>query len=136
MVSRVFVDTSAILALLDADDPRQAAVAAAFAERRDDELVTHGYVVAESLAVARRRFGVEGAVTLLDDVLPPIVVLPVGLDAHEAARRAYRASLPSATSFVDQVSLEILRREGIATVLALDPDLATPGSTLVPTGPG
>lgn len=136
MVSRVFVDTSAILALLDADDPRQPAVAAAFAERRDDELVTHGYVVAESLAVVRRRFGVEGAVTLLDDVLPPIVVLTVELDAHETARRAYRASLPSATSFVDQVSLAILRREGIGIVLALDPDLATPGSTLVPAGPG
>jgi hypothetical protein len=26
-----------------------------------DDLVTHGYVVAESIAVARRRLGVDGA---------------------------------------------------------------------------
>ena len=49
-----------LLAPIDADDPRQGDVAVAFAERRHDELVTHGYVVAESLAVVRRRFGIMG----------------------------------------------------------------------------
>lgn len=132
MVSRIFVDTSALLALIDADDPRQADVRAEFAARRDDELVTHGYVVAESLAVARRRFGVEGTVTLLDDVLPPIALLPVDAKLHEAAQQAYRASLPSATSFVDRVSLAVIEREGISAALAIDPDLSLPGLTLLP----
>lgn len=131
-MNRVFVDTSALLALIDADDPRQADVLAEFAARRDDELVTHGYVVAESLAVARRRFGVEGTVTLLDDVLPPITVLPVDAELHEAAQQAYRASLPSATSFVDQVSLAVIERDFITVALALDPDLSMPGLTLLP----
>lgn len=132
MVSRVFVDTSALLALIDAADPRQPAVTAAFAERRDDDLVTHGYVVAESLAVVRRRLGVDATIALIDDVLPPIAVLPVDADLHATARSAYRASLPSATSFVDQVSLAVLEREGITAVLALDADLAGPGVTLFP----
>lgn len=136
MVNRVFVDTSALLALLDADDPRQAEVVAAFAARRDDALVTHGYIVAESLAVVRRRFGVEGTVTLLDDVLPPIAVLQIDPDLHDVAQRAYRSSLPSGTSFVDQVSLQVISREGISVALALDPDLSTPGVTLFPQTPG
>jgi hypothetical protein len=49
-----------------------AAVRAAFAEMADVDLVTHGYVVAESLAVVLRRFGVDGAIALLDDILPVV----------------------------------------------------------------
>ena len=126
-MSRVFVDSSALLALLDADDPQQPAVKRAFAEHEDDELVTHGYVVAESLAVARRRFGVEGTITLLDDVLPAIRLLPVDVEQHAEAQRRYRASLPSGTSFVDRVSLRLMEREGIQVALTTDPDLTPPG---------
>ncbi len=132
MVGRVFVDTSALLAHLDGDDPRHAAVLASFADTRDDQLVTHGYVVAESLAVARRRFGPDATITLLDDVLPPIELLPIDLAIHAEAQRRYRASLPSSTSFVDRVSLLLIEREGLIDVLALDPDLASPGVTLRP----
>lgn len=132
MVSRVFVDSSALLALLDGDDPRQNSVKAAFADHREAELVTHGYVVAESLAVARRRLGIEATVSLLDDVLPPIEILPVDAELHAAAQRLYRASLPSPTSFVDQVSLELMARDGITAALALDPDLAQSGVTVLP----
>lgn len=132
MVSHIFVDTSALLALIDADDPRQGNTAAAFAAHREDELVTHGYVVAETLAVARRRFGLDATVLLLDDVLPSIDLAVVDVDLHAAAQRDYRASLPSATSFVDRVSLAVIERDGITAAIALDPDLARPGLTLLP----
>lgn|GEM_PF-1424696 len=131
-MSRVLVDSSALLTLLDGDDPRQEATRAAFADRRDDELVTHGYVVAESLAVARRRFGPAATASLIDDLLPSISVIAIDTTLHAEALRAYRASLPSGTSFVDQVSLALIEREGITTVLALDPDLARGGATVVP----
>ena len=132
MVTRILVDTSALLALLDGDDPRQDDVKAAFAEHRDSDLVTHGYFVAESLAVARRRLGVDATISLLDDVLPAIEVLPVDADLHAAAQRLYRASLPSATSFVDRVSLELMARDGITVALALDDDLASAGGMVLP----
>ena len=132
MVSRVFVDTSALLAFLDADDPRHEATRSAFRDLADHELVTHGYVVAESIAVTRRRFGVEGAIALLDDLLPVISLLPVDIELHTTAQARYRASLPSATSFVDQVSLVVIEREAIDTVLALDPDFAAAGVAVMP----
>ena len=132
-MSRILVDTSALLALLDADDPRQAVVRATFAQHPDDDLVTHGYVVAESIAVARRRLGVDGVIALLDDVLPAIELLQVDAATHATAQARYRASLPSGTSFVDQVSLAVIERHGIDTVFVLDPDSARPGVTVIPT---
>jgi uncharacterized protein len=131
-VTRILVDTSALLALLDADDPRQGAVRAIFADRPDDDLVTHGYVVAESIAVVRRRLGVDGVITLLDDVLPAIELLEVDRATHATAQARYRSSLPSGVSFVDQVSFALLEREGIQVALVLDTDFARPGVTVLP----
>lgn len=132
MVGRVFVDTSALLALLDREDPRHDRTRAAFADLANAELVTHGYVIAETIAVTRRRFGVQGAATLIDDILPVIALVPVDPSVHGAAQARYRASLPFGTSFVDQVSLGVIDREGITAAFALDPDLARPGVTIVP----
>lgn len=132
-MSRVFVDTSALLVYLDGDDPRRPAVRDAFAAHARDEFVTHGYVVAETIAVARRRFGVDGAIALVDEVLPLLDVLSVEHPDHDAAMSAYRASLPSGTSFVDRVSFQIIGRERIRTVIALDPDFLATGATVLPT---
>jgi predicted nucleic acid-binding protein len=132
VVTRILVDTSAILALLDADDPRQELVRAAFEEHADDELVTHGYVVAESLAVARRRLGVDGVIVLLDEVLPAIELLAMDPALHHQAQRDYRASRPSGVSFVDQVSLALMDRESIRTALVLDADFDRQGIDVIP----
>ena len=131
-MSRILVDTSALLALLDADDPRHDAVRAAFAEHPDDDLVTHGYVIAESIAVAGRRLGIDGVISLLDDVLPAISVLPVDSATHATAQTRYRAALPSGVSFVDQVSFVVIEREAIDTVLGLDADFVRPGLNVIP----
>lgn len=131
-MSRVFVDTSALLALLDRADPRHESARSAFLELADDDLVTHGYVVAESLAVTRRRFGVDGVISLLDDVLPVVEVLPVEPGLHAEAQARYRASLPSGTSFVDQVSLGVIEREAIDTAFALNSDFVAAGIAVVP----
>lgn len=132
MVSRVLVDTSALVAFLDADDPRHASVVATFTELAADDLVTHGYVVAESIAVIRRRLGVEGVIALLDDLLPLVEILPVEPTLHAAAQARYRASLPSGKSFVDQVSFGVMEREAIETAFALDADFVAAGVAIVP----
>ncbi len=134
-MTRIFVDTSALLALLDADDPRQELVRTAFADHAEDELVTHGYVVAESLAVARRRLGVDGVIALLDDVLPAFEVLPIELALHAKAQDHYRASLPTGTSFVDHVSLAFMEQTGINTAFVLDSDFEGHGLAVLPGRP-
>jgi Predicted nucleic acid-binding protein, contains PIN domain len=131
-VRPVFVDTSALIALLDRADPRHEAVRSTFLELADRELVTHGYVVAETLAVARRRFGVDGVIALLDDLLPVLTVLPVEPSLHASAQTRYRASLPSGTSFVDQVSFGVMTQEAIDTAFALDADFVAAGVDVIP----
>ena len=128
----VFVDTSALIALLDRADPRHEAVRSTFLDLADRELVTHGYVVAETLAVARRRFGVDGVIALLDDLLPVVAVLPVELSLHASAQARYRASLPSGTSFVDQVSFGVMTQQAIDTAFALDIDFVAAGIDVIP----
>jgi len=131
-VRPVFVDTSALIALLDRADPRHEAVRSTFLDLADRELVTHGYVVAETLAVARRRFGVGGVIALLDDLLPVLAVLPVEPSLHASAQARYRASLPSGTSFVDHVSFGVMTQEAIDTAFALDADFVAAGVDVIP----
>jgi predicted nucleic acid-binding protein len=128
----VFVDTSAILALLDRADAQHAAVRTAFAGMADATLVTHGYVVAELLAVARRRFGVEGAMALLDDILPVIDIVAVEPELHRRVQALYRLSLPSGISFVDRLSFAVIEREAADAVFATDADFRAVGVRLIP----
>jgi len=107
-------------------------VDAALAEHADQELLTHGYVIAETLAMARRRFGSDGAAVVVDDLLPQLRVLPIDEPTFNAALEAFRVSIESATSFVDHITIAVVRSQAIDTVVALDPDLAVAGVTVVP----
>ena len=131
-MTRVFVDSSALLTLLDRADPRHESARTCLQGLADADLVTHGYVVAESLAVARRRFGVDGAIALIDDLLPAMEVVAVTPAVHVAALARYRGSLPSGTSFVDQVSLELMASEAIDTAFVFDGDFAAAGVRVIP----
>ncbi len=131
-MTRVFVDTRALVALLDRADLRHADAREAFGGFAESELVSHGYVVAETLAVARRRLGVDATVALIDDLLPAIDILPVLAADHAAALENYRASLPSGTSFVDQVSFGLIQREGITRAFVLDGDFTATGVEMLP----
>jgi predicted nucleic acid-binding protein len=134
-VTRVFVDTSALIALLDRADPLHRAVRAAFAEMADVDLVTHGYVVAESLAVVRRRFGLDGAIALLGDILPVVEIVAVEPELHVRVQARYRNSLPSGISFVDQVSFAVIERDALDAALATDADFRAAGVPLIPAAP-
>lgn len=133
-MSAVFVDTSGLVAVLDGDDPRHASARDTLADltAAGVDLVTHGYVVAEAIAVVRRRLGTEAVLGLIDALLPAIRVVSVELPLHVAGLQLYRDSLPSATSFVDRVSLLLMETERIDTVFAIDGDFRLPGVRVIP----
>ena len=128
----IFVDTSAILALVDRDDPAHAGVVAAFALGRAEPLVTHAYVIIETLAVARRRFGPGVTAAIMDRVVPALEVATVDASLHAVAMRDFRAAIESSVSLVDRVSFAFMRREGLARAIALDNDFRTAGFEAVP----
>ena len=128
----LFVDSSGFLALLDRDDPAHAGVRAAFDSGRTETLRTHAYVVVETLAVARRRFGAAAAARLVDDVFPAVEVVAVDAGLHGEAVRDFRRAVESSVSLVDRTSFAFMRREGIKEAIALDANFRTAGFTTRP----
>lgn len=123
----VLVDTSALYALLVSEDPNHAAAARVFAAlRQRGPVVTHNYVVVETVALVQHRFGVSAVRTLLD-LLGPVEVMWVDEETHRAALAALLAAPQRRLSFVDRVSFEIMRGHGITEAFAFDPDFAREG---------
>ena len=127
----VFVDTSALYALLDADDDGHDRAVRGRDAVGDDVLVTHGYVVAETISLVRRRLGAEAAGRLIDEFLPALDIVDVDGQLRQAATRAYRPAVRSSVSFVDQTSFQFMRQREIVRAWALDADFATAGFELV-----
>jgi predicted nucleic acid-binding protein len=124
---RVFVDTSALLALLDEDDDHHHEAAAAMRFLiATAELVTHNYVHVEVLALARRRLGPMAVGKLMDGLLPALTTTWVDEPLHRASLAAHRAAGPG-VSLVDRVSFEVMRREGIDQAFAFDADFEAQG---------
>jgi predicted nucleic acid-binding protein len=128
----LFIDTSALFAFIDHAAAEHPLVERAVESARPHGLVTHGYVAAEAMALVRRRLGSDAAVRVIDDGLGSIDVRPVDGDLHTSAVNAYRASGAHGPSFVDRVSFEFMRREGIDTAIAIDRDFVTAGFRILP----
>lgn len=123
----VFVDTSALFALLDEDDANHDGARSAFLRLRGADLVTHTYVVVETVALVSRRLGWLAVERLLDVILPVIRVLVVDEATHTTAIRAYRAAGSVAVSLVDRTSFAVMRADGIDRAFAFDRDFDLEG---------
>jgi predicted nucleic acid-binding protein len=130
----VFVDTSALIGLLDASEAKHAACARVWEQclRQDTRLVTSSYVMVETYALAQRRLGLDAVRTLTADFLPLITVDWVDEFVHGAALASLLTANRRDLSLVDCVSFEIMRRRDITRALALDSDFRQQGFTLLP----
>jgi predicted nucleic acid-binding protein len=124
---RIFVDTSALYALLDEDDPHHAEAAASLPTLRDiADLVTHNYIHLESELLVRRRLGMVAAATLVDRLLPTMRTVWVDELTHGAAVEAWRAG-GGRVSLVDHVSFIVMRTQEIDRAFAYDADFERHG---------
>lgn len=128
-----FVDTSAFYAAVDELDPNHAAAAETLRFLVDGEpLVTHNYVVLETLALTQRRLGAEAARTIVDQLLPLLDVAWVDRELHALAVTASIATGSRRASVVDWASFELMRARGIVDAFAFDSDFAAQGFQVVP----
>ena len=129
-----FVDTSALIALLDRGEARHADCARAWKKLLTDDsaLVTTSYVVVETCAVAQQRLGMDAVRALTTDFLPLLSVDWVDESLHSAGHAAMLTANQRDLSLVDCVSFEVMRRRHIARVLALDADFDRQGFSVVP----
>ena len=127
----VFVDTSAIYALLDRSDTNHAVAASLLPTLRERRPLTHNYVVVESVAITQNRLGIDAVRRLLDDLLPAFELRFVTPELHGAAVAALLASGSRDVSLVDRVSFELMRSTGTTDAFAFDRDFERAGFTLV-----
>jgi predicted nucleic acid-binding protein len=129
----VFVDTSALSALLDRDDRRHGDAAARWSGLLDDLVagalrpVTHSSVVVETSALVQHRLGIPALRDLHADLLPVLEVTGVDDDLHRRAVSALLGAGRRDVSLVDWTSFELMRTAGIAVAFAFDDDFADQG---------
>ncbi len=126
----VFVDTSALYALLDVDDPRHEDAAAALTPVEQAGAATSNYVVVESVALVERRLG-RKATSVLFDLLSPLEIVWVDESIHRSAAAAFLQAGTNGPSLVDCASFEVMRLRGIESAFAFDRHFGEQGFELV-----
>lgn len=133
---RTFVDTSAFFALLADDDSRHEESLRWLDDvatgEKDEHLITHSYVVVESTSLIHARLGIAAVRAFLEHVLPVCEIRFVHPELHARATSAYLAALGRRPSFVDRVSFELMRGEGVERAFAFDRDFVREGFEAVP----
>ena len=130
----IFVDTSGIYAILDADDSNHAPAKALWSRllADEEELFTTNYVLVETFALVQRRLGMEAVRVLQKDILPVIKIEWVNPSRHATALGKLIAAANRQISLVDWVSFETMRHLEIETVFAFDNDFASQKFDCVP----
>jgi uncharacterized protein len=130
----VFVDTSALLAVLDADDANHATARETWQALLggDSALLCTNYVLLETIALVQHRLGLEALSTFQSDVAPVLAVRWVDAQLHTAAVTALLTARRRKLSLVDCVSFETARRSGIDTAFAFDRHFAEQGFHCLP----
>ncbi|MDR7550828.1 MAG: PIN domain-containing protein [Armatimonadota bacterium] len=128
----VFVDTSAFLAVLDADGQfhQQARVIWERLLSGAADLLCTNHVLLETVALAQRRLGLEAVRTLEEDVLPLIRVIWLAESHHRAAMAALLTAGRRDLSLVDCASFLVMRASGVKTAFAFDDDFRRQGFDL------
>jgi len=130
----VFVDTSALYALLDRADANHKHAVAAWTDflESDEKFFTSNYVLVESFALTQSRLGI-GAVRLLqEDILPVISIHFVDREVHRSSISTVLSAGRRNLSVVDCVSFEIMRTLGIKAAFTFDPHFKEQGFTVIP----
>ena len=120
-MNRVFIDTSAIFALLVSTDAAHDRAARAFdrLRARESVLLTTSYNLVETYALLDRRFGREATASFRSDFAPLLQVVWVDGDLHERGLDLM-LERPAGVSLVDAVSFVSIRDHQVDEVFAFD----------------
>jgi predicted nucleic acid-binding protein len=130
----VFVDTSALYALLDAADQNHGPARAALEDllARDEDLVCTNYILVETTALLQRRLGLKAVRDFKGALLQALRVLWVESGDHDASLGALLLANRRQFSLVDCVSFDAMRRHGIAAAFAFDRHFEDQGFERIP----
>ncbi|MBN1960549.1 MAG: PIN domain-containing protein [Deltaproteobacteria bacterium] len=121
-MNRIFIDTSAIIALLSQNDTAHKQSVKIFArlQNKQAKLISTSYVLVETYALIQRRFGYQALLSFRTEFAPLIDIIWISANEHEQALDFLAAKKINDLSLVDAVSLTIIKRENIHYAFAFD----------------
>lgn len=130
----VFVDTSALYAVLDADDQNHQPAKQTWMDliTQEADLVSANYVLLETFALVQHRLGMDAVRTLQEDVVPMLRIEWVTEAHHGIGVAALLTASIRRLSLVDCIAFEIMRRQGIKTAFAFDRHFLQQGFVTIP----
>ncbi len=133
MMERLFVDTSAWVALVDKNDDSHTRVKAVV-DRWKGRLLTTNYVVDETNTVCRYECGHEVALRVADRLTDgrSVQVVRIGAEDEAAALELFRDRPDKEYSFTDCTSFVVMRRLGLDKALTTDSDFRQEGFESLP----
>jgi predicted nucleic acid-binding protein len=119
---KVFIDTSAFLAVLAADDFNHDKAKSIWLQLLSNktDLVCTSYVLVETYALVQSRLGLEALRVFHEDIFPLLEVIWINERFHENGANAVLTSNRRQLSLVDCVSFAVMRSTGINTVFTFD----------------
>lgn len=133
-MSQVFVDTSAILALVNPNDQHHSQARSGFESLSTGKagLVTSSYVLVETYSLLARRMGLSAVQAFRSDLVPLLEVAWVDETVHEAALDLLLDRRRRGLSLVDTSSFVVMRTRRLDEAFCFDPDFKDEGFLLVP----
>ncbi len=130
----VFVDTSALYALLDADDANYGRSAGVWGKLMgsDENVVTTNYVLVETFALLQNRLGIKAVREFQENIVSILHVEFVTPEIHRLGTVALLAAARRGLSLVDCVSFEVMRESHIKSAFTFDGHFREYGFTAVP----
>jgi predicted nucleic acid-binding protein len=131
---KVFMDTSAILAVLSANDHFHNVAKDAWRDLLlgSAQIVCSNYVLLEILALLQNRFGLDALRLFQSDLLPVIEVAWVDEQFHSQAVSSLLVANRRQLSLVDCTSFQIMRHFGISRVFTFDSHFREQGFEVLP----
>jgi len=134
MAHRVFIDSSAWLAVLDKNDPHHSEAVELYDRllKSQTVFVTTILVVAETQIVLRRRAGHGTAVAFLKNAneSPRIKIIYPDAQLEAEAKRILHQYQDQDFSLADAISFAFMRQNGLTEAFAYDRHFATAGFTI------
>ncbi len=131
---RIFVDTSAFLAVIDGDDRFHPVASRFWAQQLSGSatFLTSNYVVLEATALLQNRLGIAAVSLFHEEILPVIRQEWIDQVLHQRAVAALLAARRRDVSLVDYSSFELMRQLGIRAAFTFDRHFVEQGFEVLP----
>jgi predicted nucleic acid-binding protein len=119
---KVFIDTSAIMAILNPEDINYPTARQIWTRlvMEQASIATTNYVLLETFALLQNRQGLPAVRACQEGIVPLLQIIWVNSDLHQAALGGLFIANRRALSLVDCSSFETVRRLGIREIFAFD----------------